>query len=154
MKADLEKPMSTAVQEQNVLADPHKCGADPGPALLPGIEGFYMLTAAGKLGRYRSNGSFIEEPALDEHLGDWTEALLARYRRGELEEAAIGLVTRRAPDSPWQCASLVFSDNALRAVYRTDDDPGAPLTAFQERNRVKSVYRGMSWTLVRDSGCW
>ncbi len=36
---------------------------------------------------------------------------------------------------------------ALREIYRTSDDPGSPLTAFQERNRTKSVYRAMELIL-------
>jgi len=139
--------MNNAVQEQNQSAEGFRPSHGPGPALLPGIEGFYVLTAAGALGRYRTDGRFVEDPSLTEQLGFATAALLQQYRNGDCESIAIGLVTRRTPDKPWHCASLVFSDGALKEVYRTGDDPRAPLTAFQKRNKSKSVYRGMELVL-------
>lgn len=139
--------MNNAAQERDTTAVPYKTRSGPGPALLPGIEGFYVLTAAGVLGRHQSDGRFVEEPSLSERVADEIAALLHHYRKRNLDEAALALVTRKTPKNPWQCASLVFSDNALREIYRTSDDPEAPLTAFQQRNRTKSVYRGMELIL-------
>lgn len=139
--------MNNAARERDTTTVQYKRRSGPGPALLPGIEGFYVLTAAGTLGRYQFDGRFVEEPSLTEHLADGIAALLRHYRNRDLDEAAIGLVTRKTLDKPWQCASLVFSDGALREVYRTSDDPKAPLTAFQQRNRTKSVYRGLELIL-------
>lgn len=139
--------MNQAAQARYTGARQYKPRTGPGPALLPGIEGFYVLTAAGTLGRYGTDGRFVEEPSLSERLGQEIAALLRRYRNRDLEEAALGLITRKTPDKPWQCATLVFSDAALRAVYRTSDEPGAPLTAFQKRSKTKSVYRGMELIL-------
>ncbi|HSH44041.1 MAG TPA: cyclic nucleotide-binding domain-containing protein [Arenicellales bacterium] len=119
----------------------------PGPALLPGIEGFYVLTGNGRLGRYQSDGSFVDEPTLSARLATQIETLLKRYRDGDAAAVSVGLVIRHTPDRPWHCASLVFSDAALREVYHAGEDPDAPLTSFQERNRVKSVYRGMELIL-------
>lgn len=142
--------MNNAAHEHTVASDRSAPRKGPGPALLPGIEGFYVLTASGTLGRYEPDGGFVEEPALSERLGDATAALLQRYRNHGPGGIALGLVTRKNPDRPWRCASLVFSDDALRGIYRTSEDPndpGAPLTAFQRRNKTKSVYRGMELIL-------
>lgn len=142
--------MNNAAQDQTVASDRVNSRKGPGPSLLPGIEGFYILTAAGTLGRYEPDGGFVEEPALSERLGDATAALLHRYRNDGPGGIALGLVTRKNPERPWRCASLVFSDTALREIYRTSEDPndsGGPLTAFQQRNKTKSVYRGMELML-------
>lgn len=139
--------MSNTARDQSTRSVGYEPPPGPGSARLPGTEGFYVLTAAGQLGRFGPNGEFVEEPSLSESLGDVTRALLRQYRGGHPDEVAIGLVTPRSPDSPWQCASLVFTDAALREVYKTSDDPEAPLTAFQKRNRIKSVYQGMELAL-------
>lgn len=139
--------MHNTAQERTGDNAPMKPVRGPGPALLPGIEGFFVLTAAGTLGRYQSDGRFVEEPAISARLGDATAALLRRYRSGDVERLAIALVIRKTPDKPWQGASLTFSDGALREIYGTGDDHAAPLTPFQKRNKVKSIYRGMELIL-------
>lgn len=142
--------MNNAAQDQSLAVEPVKPGKGPGPALLPGIEGFYVLTAGGTLGRYEPGGRFVEEPSLTERLRREINALLHQYRDGSLGGVSLGLVTRKTPDKPWRCASLVFNDRALREIYRTSEDPGdprGPLTAFQKRNKTKSVYRGMELIL-------
>ena len=116
---------------------------EPGPRQLPGIEGFYLLTPDGKLGRYQADGSFSAEPALGSSLADKIDALIRQYRSGEVGELAIGLVTPSAPVHEWQTASLVLSENALHEFYRTGNEPEAPLTAFQRRNKTKSIFQGM-----------
>jgi len=141
--------MNNAAQEHYSASGPKRPQRGPGPTLLPGIEGFYVLTATGTLGRYEADGRFAEEPSLSERLRDVIAALLRYYREGDLKDTALGLVTRRNPDRPWKCASLVLSDDALREIYRTGEDTNAPLTAFQQRNRIKSVYRGME--LIMDT---
>lgn len=119
----------------------------PGPDVLPGIEGFYVLSPRGKLGRYCEDGRFSEEPALTRALAPKIEELLGRYRDQDAESPVIGLVTRNGGDQPWGVATLILSDDALRDVFSTGNERGAPLTAFQKRNKIKSVYRGMELLL-------
>lgn len=138
--------MNNPAREQSTTGQ-YEPPRGPGPALLPGIEGFYVLTSNGVLGRYQPDGRFVPDPSLTEELRNETTALWRRYRGGDTESIAIGLVTRRTPHRLWHCASLAFGDMALREIYRTSDDPGAPLTAFQQRNRTKSVYRAMELIL-------
>lgn len=115
----------------------------PVPATLPGIEGFYCLTRDGDLGRYRADGGFVVEKELSAALSDKIDLLLRAYRRGN-GDAAIALVMADTQgERPWRCASLVFSDNALHQYYRTSNDPDAGLTAFQKRNKTKSLFQGM-----------
>lgn len=115
---------------------------NPGPGQLPGIEGFYLLTPRGELGRYQSDGRFVAEADLTSGLADKIDVLMRQYRDGS-EEPVIGLVTPSSPEQQWRCASLVFSDSALREYYRTSSDTEAPLTSFQKRNKTKSVFQGM-----------
>lgn len=139
--------MSNPAQQRSTATVQFEPPRGPGPALLPGIEGFYVLTSAGGLGRYQSDGRFIEDPSLTDELRNETAALWRRYRGGDPDSIAIGLVTRKTPDKPWDSASLVFSELALQEIYRTNDDAGAPLTAFQKRNKTKSLFQGMDLVL-------
>lgn len=120
---------------------------DPGPGTLPGIEGFFILSADGRLGRYDADGRFSEESEFSDALRDRINSVLRQYRRGDTADIAIGLITHETTERPWQTASLVFSDAALREVFRTGNVPDTPLTAFQKRNRIKSVYQGMELML-------
>lgn len=119
----------------------------PLPELLPGIEGFYLLTAAGRLGRYQTDGSFREEPELSGCLTDKIAQVLRQYRSGEVNELALALITPNTPDQPWKSATLVFGDSTVREVFKVGDDAEAPLTSFQKRNKVKSVFQGMELVL-------
>lgn len=128
-------------------------GSEPGPGQLPGIEGFYLLTAQGELGRYESDGRFLEEAELTGKLAGKIRVLLQRYRAGKGDDVAVGLVTPKGPDRSWRSASLVFSDNALHKFYGTSNEPGGTLTTFQHRNKIKSIFQGMEVVLdVEDAG--
>lgn len=126
---------------------PFRERAGPGPDQLPGIEGFYVLSARGELGRYQAGGGFLEEPGLTRTLGTQIETLLRHYRTGNADELAIGLITQNNGNQPWRCASQVLSDGALRGIFNTGNDPRTLLTAFQKRNKIKSVYQGMELVL-------
>ncbi|MDZ7842140.1 MAG: cyclic nucleotide-binding domain-containing protein [Gammaproteobacteria bacterium] len=115
------------------------------PFTLPGTEGFYLLTPDGGLGRYEAEGHFTPEPSLTSALSGTIAMLLRDYRAGS--SAPLGLVTAHITDRPWRCASLVFSDHALREIYGSGGDPHSPLTDFQKKNRVKSLFQGMELVL-------
>lgn len=134
-------------QDQNPAGTPSGSRPIPGPAQLPGIEGFYVVTAEGRLGRYDAGGRFVIEQSLTDSLRGQIDTLLEQYRTGGADRLAVGLVSGLGPSKPWRCASLVIGDNALRDVFRTSADPHAPLTAFQKRNKIKSVFQGMELVL-------
>jgi len=136
-----------SVHERPSSVVPFRERTGPGPDVLPGIEGFYVLSPRGKLGRYCEDGRFAEEPTLTRALAAKIDELLGRYRDQDAESPVIGLVTRNGGDRPWGGATLILNDDALRDVFSTGNDRGAPLTAFQKRNKVKSVYRGMELLL-------
>lgn len=126
---------------------PVRSRTGPGPWDLPGIEGFYVLSASGNLGRYDADGQFSEEEELTEAMEARVDALLRQYRTGNVGDLAIGLVTASITDRPWRSASLVFSDTVLRKVFKSGNDPDTHFTAFQKRNKVKSVFQGMGLIL-------
>lgn len=125
---------------------PHRRG-ETGPAQLPGIEGFFVLDADGGLGRYQVDGSFVPETDLTLALTGVVGDVLQRYRAGEVDELAIGLVTADISGKPWKGTSLIFSDPALREVYKTSTEKSEHLTSFQSRNRTKSLFQGMEMIL-------
>lgn len=118
-----------------------------GPFTLPGTEGFYVLTPEGGLGRYEAEGHLAPEPSLTNALSRTIDMLLREYRAGRTDTLALALVTAHITERPWRSASLVFSDQALREIYRSGDDPRTPLTDFQKKNRIKSLFQGMELVL-------
>lgn len=139
--------MTDTAQQHQTSAIPFRSGDRGGALRFPGIEGFYGLKAGGTLGRYTADGGFLEEPELSGALGGHIAALLRQYRAGEIDRLALGLVTPSTPDQPWGTACMVYSDVALHEVFRTGADSSSPLTAFQKRTKVKSVYQGMELLL-------
>lgn len=139
--------MNNAVPESSTTINRVAAGSKPLPEPLPGIEGFYLLTAAGEIGRYREDGTFAAEPELGHKLAGKIEALLRQYRDGDPKGLVLALVTPKTPDQPWAGASLTFGDHVLREILRTSDDSSAALTRFQRRNKTKSVSRGMELLL-------
>lgn len=129
-----------------VRADPRHHGAS-GPAQLPDIEGFFVLDADGGLGRYQADGSFMPESDLTRVLAGVIGDTLQRYRAGEVDELALGLITADIAGKQWHGASLVFGDHALRDVYRTSTEISDQLTNFQSRNKIKSLFQGMEMIL-------
>lgn len=127
------------------MTDTSQALRGPGPRQLPGIEGFYFLTPAGELGRYQSDGRFLSEKDLTSGLADKISVLLRAYREGG--SVAIALVTPAVAEQLWRSASLVFSDNAMHEYCKTSTDPEAPLTAFEKRNKTKSIFQGMELLL-------
>jgi hypothetical protein len=144
----LEQIMNNAaLEEHDSKVDPFTPRNRPLPDSLPGTEGLYLLTATGKLGRYQTDGIFREEPALSGRLADKIARVLRQYRSGAVNDLALALITPNTPDQPWQSSTLVFGDAAVREVFRTRDEGETPLTSFQKRNKVKSVYQGMELVL-------
>lgn len=121
--------------------------SEPGPAQLPGIEGFYVLRAGRELGRYHADGRFRAEEGLTKSLSGNIDVLMRRYRSGDSGELAIGLIMTDGENHPWRSASLVFSEHALGDVFKTGVDDKGPLTGFQIRNRTRSLFQGMDVVL-------
>lgn len=119
----------------------------PGPAQLPGIEGFYVLGAERNLGRFGADGRFHPEPELTRELEKAIRSLAQRYHAGDIDGLAVGLVTAGGKDRPWRCASLVLAESVLREVFKTGDEDERPLTDFQQRNRTRSLFQGMEMIL-------
>lgn len=148
MRINPEQAMNyAATKEQPPTVVPFTRRGPADSGALPGIEGLYAITADGQIGRYQGDGHFQGDPKLSARFSAKIKALLRQYRSGDADRLALGLVTPSTPDKPWTGASLIFSDGTLRQIFKTSDDSNAPLTSFQRRNKVKSIYQGMELVL-------
>ena len=112
---------------------------------MPDLRGCYFLTPAGTIGRYEDSG-FRVDADFTRALARPIAAFIQAYQR-DTDTAAhrIAIVHTDHADKPWQSHTLAFEDAVLRELFPV---PGAgALTSFQQRNREKSLYRGMELLL-------
>lgn len=115
---------------------------------MPDLRDCYLLTPGGSLGVYRDDGSFRVDGELTQALAAPIAAFLDHYRRThDTHDYRIGLVHTDHADKPWNSLTLALEDQALRRLYPMADARHGRLTAFQRRNREKSLFRGMELLL-------
>ena len=104
----------------------------------------WVITAQGELAYYDQTGTAKAEPDLTRALRPLIDAAL---RPDTPVRSYVGVVGDTATPQPWGQVSLVLTDWMVRELYPTGGAPQAALTAFQQKNRVKSVYRGFELLL-------
>lgn len=115
---------------------------------LPDIQGCYLLTPAGTLGRYGSDRRFQPDNELSQSLAAPIDRLLQEYRgTHDARWMRLGVVHADRSDKPWKTATLAFADDVLRRLYPTTAARDGRMTSFQLRNREHSVFRGMELLL-------
>lgn len=115
---------------------------------IPHIQGCYLLTPSGTLGRYLSDGRFVSDPELTEALAGPIAQLLAEYRNSpDTRWMRLGIVHPDHTGKPWKVATLAFSDEVLRRLYPMSSQRDGRLTSFQLRHREQSLFRGMELLL-------
>jgi hypothetical protein len=117
---------------------------------MPVIQGCYLLTAGGELGAYGEDRSFVLDAGLSQALA----APIRRFREhfAQTQDSAsyrIGLIYTDHQARPWHSATLAFEDDVLRRLYPVSSSHhrDSLLTGFQQRNREKSVFRGLELLL-------
>jgi len=115
---------------------------------MPDLRDCFLLTPGGSLGVYQQDGSFRVDGKLTQALAAPIAAFLENYRRRQdTRDYRIGLVHSDHTGQPWQSLTLALEDQALLRLYPTANNRHGRLTAFQRRNREKSLYRGMELLL-------
>lgn len=118
--------------------------ADRGRSCLAGL---YLLTNDGVLARFDAAGELSVDTEFTETLSFRLRAVLDQYRSGALEALSLGLIADTEFERQWQIGTLVFSDRALNELFETGRAPDMPLTAYEQRNKSKTVYQGMELLL-------
>ena len=108
------------------------------------IAGLYLLTADGELGLLEKDKAFAPERALGDTFGPQIRQLLRSYLAyPDRDGVRLGLVYRATEHRPWGSDTLRLEEAVLRELYPVGGPPAQELTAFQKKNREKSIYRGI-----------
>ena len=111
----------------------------------PILAGFYVLTSDGELGHYDKNDKFILDAKLTKAFANYNRQYLMTYLRNpEQGNFRLALIHRSQEEKPWGSYTLLLEKHIVRRLYPvTGMTMELDLTAFQKKNREKSIYRGM-----------
>ena len=115
----------------------------------PNLAGFYVLTGEGELGYYERDGTFSVDAALTKSFKNYNKQFIQAYLEDtERPGARVAIIYQVAEKRPWGKDTFVLETNLVRSLYPvTGAKPDDKLTAFQKKNREKSIYRGMELLL-------
>lgn len=113
-------------------------------ALAPfsGLASLYLLAPDGRLGIWGDDRRFHEDAELSRAFGEHNRALLAQYAASPGPPVRLGIVFRAVEPRVWGREVLLLEEAVVRELYRVSGPAGRELTAFQKKNREKSLYRG------------
>ena len=110
----------------------------------PGLIGFYVLTPEGQLGVYDRDGEFVVDAKLTKAFEDYNRRFLMAYHQNPATGSfRLAIIHRTKEKRPWGSETLLFENNIVRRLYPMSGTTELDLTAFQKKNREKSIYRGM-----------
>lgn len=115
---------------------------------LPDPSGLYVLTPKGTLGFYNENKEFTLDNELSvafaEHIAGFLKTHLTDPGGAD---SRIAIIYNSSEKKPWGHAMLFMEESVVRDLFPVTGVAGGviagKLTAFQERNRINSIYRGM-----------
>jgi hypothetical protein len=111
---------------------------------LTNAVGLYTLTLDGELGMFGDGKRFIVNPELGQAFGPQIRQLLKSYLANpDGGDYRLGVVFHGQSAGPWRSDTLMLEEHVLRETYPVGGPPSQALTAFQKKNRFKSIYRGI-----------
>lgn len=109
-----------------------------------GLTGFYVLTSDGQLGAYDQDGKFVVDAKLTKAFADYNRRFLMAYLQSpEKGNFRLAIIHRTQEKRPWGSETLLLEKSIVRRLYPMTGTTELDLTAFQKKNREKSIYRGM-----------
>jgi hypothetical protein len=110
---------------------------------LTNAVGLYTLTLHGELGVFGDAKQFVANPELGQAFGPQIRQLLKSYLANpDGGDHRLGVVFHGQSAGPWRSDTLMLEEHVLRETYPVGGPPSQALTAFQKKNRFKSIYRG------------
>ena len=110
----------------------------------PGLIGFYVLTSDGQLGAYDQDLKFIVDAKLTGAFAEYNRRFLMTYLQNPMQgNFRLAIIHRTQDKHPWGSDTLLIEKNLVRRLYPMTGTTELDLTAFQKKNREKSIYRGM-----------
>lgn len=115
--------------------------------------GLYVLSANGELAVSDAQHRLHVDPALTKAFTEYNRDFLRAYlREPHAGDRRVAILYDAPEPRSWGRLTLSLEDFLVRDLYPVGG-PGNKLTAFQQKNREKSVYRGMELMLeYRDNG--
>ena len=123
--------------------------------ILAGLPaGLYTLTASGELGTYDAQRQLHIDAPLSQAFAEHNRAFLRSYLDGaQAGDQRIAILFAAHQPRAWGHLTLDLEDAVVRDLYPASGRIAGELTAFQQKSREMSVYRGMELLLdYRRSG--
>jgi hypothetical protein len=110
--------------------------------------GPYVLAANGELGVYDAQGCLCIDAALSQEFAEHIQGFLRDYLRDpQAEDRRLAILYNAPEPHPWGRLTFSLEDFLVRELYPAGGRASGNLTAFQRKNRVKSLFRGMELML-------
>lgn len=120
--------------------------------IIPNPAGLYVLNAKGELGFFGPDGKAQLDVELSRAFAGHNQEFLKAYLQDPAaERRRLAIIFRSAEKKPWGPVTFVLEDFVVRELYPVGGKIGDALTSFQQKNREKSVYRGMEVLLEAKS---
>jgi len=111
------------------------------------LTGLYMLTDDGELGVIGDGNALTIDAALSQAFVLHNRRLLETYTNDPDAGLRVALLYRASQPRAWGHDTLRLEASVVRDLYPVAGRGGAPLTMFQQKNREKSIYRGLELLL-------
>jgi len=112
------------------------------------MEGLYVLTASGELGVYDAQRQLQIDAPLSRQFSTHNRAFLQAYLQNpHADERRSAIVFESTQTRVWGRTSLSLEESVVRSLYPAGGRAVSGLTAFQQKSRELSVYRGLELLL-------
>lgn len=116
---------------------------------LPDPSGLYALTSKGLLGVYNEKKDFTIDAELSIEFAELAASFLKSYLANPNEDRhRVAIIYYSSDKKPWGNATLFMEEPVVRDIYPVTGLVTDELTAFQKRNRERSIYRGIEALLT------
>jgi len=106
--------------------------------------GLCVITQNGELGILEADGRLRVHAPLMKSLNGHLDAFLSAYQSTpDAGDRRVAVLHRAAGSHPWDSATLSLEDQVVRDLYPAGGRARGSLTSFQQRQRHRSLYRGL-----------
>ncbi|MFP5348247.1 MAG: hypothetical protein ACLGHO_00195 [Gammaproteobacteria bacterium] len=111
------------------------------------LTGLYLLTDDGELGVFDDGNALTIDAALSKAFLLHNRRLLEAYTGDPDAGLRVAVLYHATQPRAWGHDTLRLEESVVRDLYPVAGRGGAPLTMFQQKNREKSIYRGLELLL-------
>ncbi len=120
--------------------------------IIPNPAGLYVLNGKGELGFFGPDAKAQLDVELSHAFANHNKEFLKAYLLDPTaEKRRLAIIYRSAEAKAWGPVTFFLEDFVVRELYPVGGKVGGALTSFQQKNREKSVYRGMEVLLEAKS---